>query len=161
MRRKASPPWRRPSSTKRERPEVNSCLKFAYDDYFSGSGFGTGTGAFTTFDENSPVCGGFGFPRTLMTSLQSSPLARASATKRQPQRTCAPRYFAEEEQALALELLSGIHRLAWRMSFRLTESRSRSDAAFNSGGGEDVCRNRQTGNLPIYGETKVMCGKAP
>jgi hypothetical protein len=45
--------------------------KALYTGFFAGFGFVCATGSFTIFDENSPVCGGFGFPRILMTSLQS------------------------------------------------------------------------------------------
>jgi len=90
----------------------------AYDDFFTGFGFGCVTGAFTTFDENSPVCGGFGFPRILMTSLRSSLSALVLAAERQPQRTCAPRFSPGEEVAdSALRSLCSIRFLAWLNSF--------------------------------------------
>ena len=40
-----------------------------YDAFFAGFGFGWATGDLTTFDENSPVSGGFGFARILITFL--------------------------------------------------------------------------------------------
>jgi hypothetical protein len=44
-------------------------MSSSYDGFFGGFGFVVG--GFTTLDENSPIWGGFGFPRILMTSLQS------------------------------------------------------------------------------------------
>jgi len=40
--------------------------KRAYGDFFAGFRVGFATGSFTSFDENSPVCGGFGFPKILI-----------------------------------------------------------------------------------------------
>ena len=66
------------ANTPRRRPLSNA----RYADFFAGFGFGCATGDVTTFDENSPVCGGFGFPRILMTSLRSLLSVQGTAQER-------------------------------------------------------------------------------
>ena len=52
------------------------CRSTTYDDFFSGFKFGDAAGFFATFEENLPVCGGFGSPRILI-RLRPSPDLRA------------------------------------------------------------------------------------
>lgn len=96
-------------------------LNSAYDDFFAGFGLGGETGHFSTFEENYPVfrsflCQGCLFVAMGIPSLQSSLHARVSVAEHQPQRTCAPRYPAEERQVSGSQLLSWIRRLASWMS---------------------------------------------
>ena len=52
------------------------CRSTSYDDFFAGFKFGDAAGFFATFEENLPVCGGFGSPRILI-RLRPSPDLRA------------------------------------------------------------------------------------
>lgn len=62
-----------------------------YDVFFAG--FGLVTGALTTFDENVPVCGGFGFPRILITSLRFLLFGRRQVAESLLPGSCACRSF--------------------------------------------------------------------
>jgi hypothetical protein len=42
------------------------CGSTAYDGFFAGFKFGDAAGFFATFEENLPVCEGFGSPRILI-----------------------------------------------------------------------------------------------
>jgi hypothetical protein len=87
-------------------------------DFFAGFGFDRVSGNFATFDENSPVCGGFGFPRILITYLQSSLYALALGAMSRPLRICAPQSCAEEREPSVVQSLPLILAAAWRVSFR-------------------------------------------
>jgi len=54
----------------RGRINTRTMSKYTCYAFFAAFGFDAGIGALTTFEEYSPVCGGFGFPRILMTCLQ-------------------------------------------------------------------------------------------
>src|SRR5208282_1921407 len=97
----------------------NQVIDARYEDFFAGFGFGCATGAFTTFEENSPVCGGFGFPRILITSLRSSFYALVSVAGSLHRHSYASRSSLEEQEASALPTLSLTPALASRMSFSL------------------------------------------
>lgn len=106
-----------------------------YAEFFEGFGFRFVIGAFTTFEENSPVCGGFGLLRILITSLRSSLFGRRSVAESLLPGSCACRSIPVEELAPALPTLSSIRLPVWRMSFRLTGHPVTSDAHSRADGG--------------------------
>ena len=122
--------------------------RYAHDGFLSGSssGFGSAAGAFTTFDENSPVCGGFGLSSSLMISPPFLPSAQASAPRRPPLRTYAPRLPAVARPVDRLRVVSSCP-LAWMMSFRLTRAMifpSPSAVPKYAGPGIRLCLDRGT-----------------
>jgi Domain of unknown function (DUF4326) len=146
----------------------------AYFDSFSAFGFGcaTGTGAFTTFDENSPAFGGFGLPRTLITSHPSSPDAQESVSGRPPLAFCAPRLSQVRQAASALRFADLLVHSAWRVSSWLTGSHHTPAAASYAADGEAfrmkpirIRRERRAGynmqreSLAINGRPCIFVGR--